>query len=81
LICEYTLRYTEETSYWLIFLTVVYFPLMVSCSIWILHSILGWCAFVGLAVMIILFPIPGYVAKMIQSVQVTRMEKVGIFVL
>jgi hypothetical protein len=79
-ICEYTLRYTEDTSYLLIFLTVVYVPLTVSCSVWFLHSILGWSAFVGLAIMVILFPIPGYVAKIIQGVQVTRMEKVGIFV-
>jgi hypothetical protein len=29
----------------------------------------------GLLVMILLFPIPGYVAKMIQGVQVARMDK------
>jgi hypothetical protein len=34
-------------------------------------------AFVGLAVMVILFPVPGYVAKMIQSVQKEKMDKVG----
>lgn len=34
-------------------------------------------AFVGLVVMILLFPIPGYVAKLIQTVQVERMKKVG----
>lgn len=31
-------------------------------------------AFVGLAVMVALFPLPGYVAKRLQDVHVTRME-------
>jgi len=35
-------------------------------------------AFVGLAVMVILFPVPGYVAKMIQSVQKEKMDKVSL---
>jgi hypothetical protein len=59
--------------------TVVFVPLQVGLSVWFLYSILGWSAFVGLAVMILLFPIPGYVAKMIQGVQVTRMKQVGKF--
>ena len=33
-------------------------------------------SFVGLAVMILLFPIPGYIAKLIQNVQVQAMKKV-----
>lgn len=57
---------------------VVYFPLQVALSVWFLYSILGWSAFVGLLVMVLLFPIPGYVAKMIQGVQETRMKKVCI---
>lgn len=35
-------------------------------------------AFVGLFVMVILFPIPGYVAKKTQSVQKEKMNKVGL---
>lgn len=34
-------------------------------------------ALVGLAVMILLFPLPGLVAKKIQSVQTIKMEKVS----
>lgn len=63
----------------LIDLTVVFVPLQVGLSVWFLYSILGWSAFVGLAVMVILFPIPGYVARMIQGVQVARMKQAGTF--
>lgn len=35
----------------------------------------GFSAFVGLAIMLLLFPIPGYVAKQIQGVQVARLKK------
>jgi len=61
----------------LIHSAVVSVPLQIGLSVWFLYTILGWSAFVGLAVMVALFPIPGYVAKMIQGVQVTRMKKVG----
>ncbi|KAJ8594874.1 hypothetical protein M405DRAFT_929881 [Rhizopogon salebrosus TDB-379] len=55
----------------------LYTPLQVILCIWFLHGILGWSAFVGLAVMVILFPLPGYVAKKIQSVQKEKMNKAG----
>lgn len=64
----------------LIILAVLYVPLQVTCSVWFLYTILGWSAFVGLAIMIGLFPVPGYVAKMIQGIQVVRMKKVGTFI-
>ena len=35
-------------------------------------------AFVGLAVMIILLPVPGYASKLIQGFQKRKMEKVGV---
>ncbi|KAH9059058.1 P-loop containing nucleoside triphosphate hydrolase protein [Lactarius vividus] len=38
-------------------------------SVWFLYNILGWSAFVGMAVMVALFPIPGTVAGKIQKVQ------------
>ena len=33
-------------------------------------------AFVGIATMLILFPVPGYIGKMVQDVQVQRMKRV-----
>ncbi|KAJ8594877.1 hypothetical protein M405DRAFT_759938 [Rhizopogon salebrosus TDB-379] len=56
-------------------MAVLYIPLQVIVSIVFLYNILGWSAFVGLAVMVILFPLPGYVAKMIQTVQKEKMNK------
>ncbi|KAH9166801.1 hypothetical protein EDB89DRAFT_2245991 [Lactarius sanguifluus] len=50
-------------------LLVLYFPLQVVTYIWFLYNILGWSAFVGMAVMVTLFPIPGTVAGKIQKVQ------------
>ncbi|KAG2113689.1 ABC transporter type 1, transmembrane domain-containing protein, partial [Suillus clintonianus] len=50
-------------------------PLQVGMCIWFLYEILGWSAFAGLAVMILLFPLPGYVAQKIQNVQVEKMHK------
>ncbi|KAF7978858.1 hypothetical protein HWV62_44329 [Athelia sp. TMB] len=58
-----------------IMLLLVNAPLLVGLSIWFLYVILGWSAFVGLAIMVLLFPLPGAVASMIQTVQVTRMQK------
>ncbi|KIJ68833.1 hypothetical protein HYDPIDRAFT_173463 [Hydnomerulius pinastri MD-312] len=52
-----------------------YIPLQIGFCIWFLYHILDWSAFVGLAVMVIMFPLPGLVAKKIQSVQTEKMEK------
>ncbi|KAH7903537.1 ABC transporter type 1, transmembrane domain-containing protein [Hygrophoropsis aurantiaca] len=52
-----------------------YAPLQICLSIWILYGILGWSALVGLATMVVLFPIPGYVARKLQTVQVEKMKK------
>ncbi|KAF9015463.1 ATP-binding cassette transporter [Cyathus striatus] len=56
-------------------LVVLYIPLQITLCIIFLYAILGWSAFVGLAVILILFPAPGYVAKLVQDVQVQRMKK------
>ncbi|CDO77193.1 hypothetical protein BN946_scf184747.g6 [Trametes cinnabarina] len=55
---------------------ILYAPAQIIISIVFLYEILGWSAFVGLAAMILLFPIPGYVASMIQGVQTEKMKKV-----
>ena len=36
-------------------------------------------AFVGLGVMMLFFPIPGYISKLIQTAQISRMKKVNLF--
>ncbi|KAH9166802.1 hypothetical protein EDB89DRAFT_2075433 [Lactarius sanguifluus] len=48
---------------------ILYFPLQMGICVWFLHSILGWSAFAGMAVMVALFPIPGAVAGKIQKIQ------------
>ncbi|KAH7905269.1 P-loop containing nucleoside triphosphate hydrolase protein, partial [Hygrophoropsis aurantiaca] len=53
----------------------LYAPLQISLGIWILYGILGWSALVGLATMVVLSPIPGYVTRKFQTVQVAKMEK------
>ncbi|KAH7918842.1 hypothetical protein BV22DRAFT_1100095, partial [Leucogyrophana mollusca] len=53
----------------------LYIPLQISLCIWFVYNILGWSALVGLVVMILLLPIPGYVAQKIQTVQITKMNK------
>jgi hypothetical protein len=55
---------------WLIFISV---HNMYSCNV--------SSAFVGLAVIILMFPIPGYLAKVIQGAQVEKMKKVHTFVI
>ncbi|KAI0052513.1 P-loop containing nucleoside triphosphate hydrolase protein [Auriscalpium vulgare] len=54
---------------------ILYMPLQISLCIWFLYAILGWSAFVGMAMMVILFPVPGYIANMMQTVQKEAMNK------
>jgi len=49
-------------------------PLKITLSIVFLYGVLGWSAFVGLATILLLFPLPGYVAKRIQVVQESRLK-------
>lgn len=81
LLCEHTSSFCRSCQCADGLGSVVYVPLQVALSVWFLYSILGWSAFMGLLVMILLFPIPGYIAKMIQGVQVTRMSKVCVSIL
>ncbi|KAF8058246.1 hypothetical protein FPV67DRAFT_1565726 [Lyophyllum atratum] len=55
-------------------LVLLYIPLQVTLCIVFLYLLLGWSAFVGLAAILLLFPIPGYVAKQIKDVQVVRLK-------
>ncbi|OCH84366.1 multidrug resistance-associated ABC transporter [Obba rivulosa] len=54
---------------------VVMVPLQTGLSIWFLYTVLGWSSFVGLAVMLALFPAPGYITSLTQKVQREKMKK------
>ncbi|KAI0344119.1 multidrug resistance-associated ABC transporter [Trametopsis cervina] len=54
---------------------LVYTPLQIVLSVTFQYQILGWSAFMGLIVIVVMFPIPGYIAKLIQSAQVEKMKK------
>ena len=60
-----------------IFSIVIYFPLQVATCVWFLYRILGWSAFIGVATMVALFPIPGVVADKIREVQKETMKRVS----
>ncbi|KAL0950661.1 hypothetical protein HGRIS_007447 [Hohenbuehelia grisea] len=58
---------------------VVYFlvpiPLEIGLCTWFLYAVLGWSSFVGVGAMVLLYPLPGYVGKLLQSVQKERMKR------
>ncbi|KAJ3551685.1 hypothetical protein NM688_g4563 [Phlebia brevispora] len=54
---------------------VFYIPFQVSLCIWFLYTILGWSALVGLLVIVLMLPIPTYIAKVIQNVEIERTKK------
>ncbi|KAG8995370.1 hypothetical protein FRB90_000200, partial [Tulasnella sp. 427] len=57
------------------FLFVIWYaPVQIGLSIWFLYKILGWAAFVGLGVMILTIPIPGYVASFLNTIQIEQMK-------
>ncbi|KAJ7088653.1 multidrug resistance-associated ABC transporter, partial [Mycena epipterygia] len=57
---------TEAKDIMLLFVNL---PVQLTLCIWFLYVVLGWSAFVGLAVILIMLPIPGYVGKWVQTVQ------------
>ncbi|KAJ7293178.1 hypothetical protein C8J57DRAFT_1703993 [Mycena rebaudengoi] len=54
---------------------VVLIPMSVFFCVIFLYLVLGWSAFVGMGVMVALFPLPGYVAKLVQTVQQQRLKR------
>lgn len=52
-------------------------PLQFTLGMVFLYSVLGWSAFVGLAVMVALMPVPAWVTTRLQGVQIDRMKAVG----
>ncbi|KZV67494.1 P-loop containing nucleoside triphosphate hydrolase protein [Peniophora sp. CONT] len=58
------------------FLVVCIFtPTTVAISLYFLYGILGWSAFVGLAVMLACLPLPTYLTRTLQTVHRTLMQK------
>ncbi|PBK69165.1 hypothetical protein ARMSODRAFT_1019154 [Armillaria solidipes] len=53
----------------------IYVPVQITLCICFLYIVLGWSAFVGLAFIIVMLPIPGFVAKFTQTVQEQRLKK------
>ncbi|KAJ7495858.1 hypothetical protein B0H11DRAFT_2000914 [Mycena galericulata] len=54
---------------------VILVPIQIVVSIIFLYQVLSWSAFVGMGVMVALFPIPGYIAKLQQTIQKGAMKK------
>ncbi|KAH8835448.1 hypothetical protein DL96DRAFT_1730898 [Flagelloscypha sp. PMI_526] len=54
---------------------ILYIPLQIGLSIWFLYVILGYSAFVGLAVIVVTFPVPGFVAKKAQDFQKIQLQR------
>ncbi|KAF8917347.1 P-loop containing nucleoside triphosphate hydrolase protein [Mucidula mucida] len=57
------------------FLIVAYVPIQISLCILFLYTLLGWSAFVGLAILIVMLPIPGRIAKRTHTVQENRLKR------
>ncbi|KAF8213492.1 hypothetical protein K438DRAFT_1956873 [Mycena galopus ATCC 62051] len=63
---------TDSRDFLFLFLLI---PLEIALCVVFLYQVLGWSSFVGMGVMVLLFPLPGYVAKMVQTVQQQRLKK------
>ena len=57
-------------------LSVVYIPIQVIVCIVFLYQILGWSSFIGAITMVILFPLPGWVANQMQYVEAEKLKQV-----
>ncbi|KAF7320184.1 ATP-binding cassette transporter [Mycena kentingensis (nom. inval.)] len=58
-----------------VFILLVLIPVESSLSLIFLYNILGWSSFVGIAIIFGLFPIPGYIANRLKSVQEEQLKK------
>ncbi|KAF4617652.1 hypothetical protein D9613_005677 [Agrocybe pediades] len=54
---------------------ILYIPLQITLCMVFLYQVLGWSSLVGIACMVILLPIPGYIASIMQRAQRQRMKK------
>ncbi|KAJ7791217.1 hypothetical protein B0H14DRAFT_3094524 [Mycena olivaceomarginata] len=53
---------------------MVFIPLQLTLGIWFLYVLLGWSVWVGVGSIVFLSPIPGYMAKLVQSAQKERLK-------
>ncbi|KAJ7625252.1 hypothetical protein DFH06DRAFT_1142177 [Mycena polygramma] len=54
---------------------LIFIPLQLTLGIWFLYGPLGWSVWVGVASIVVLAPMPGYMAKLVQSVQKERLKR------
>ncbi|KAF7314597.1 ATP-binding cassette transporter [Mycena kentingensis (nom. inval.)] len=53
---------------------LIYVPTQLAIGIYFLYVLLGWSVWVGLASIVLLAPLPGYMAKLVQKVQKERLK-------
>ncbi|KAH8086646.1 hypothetical protein BXZ70DRAFT_549376 [Cristinia sonorae] len=53
---------------------ILYIPCQLVLCVLFLYKLLGWSSFVGLAVTALMFPIPGFIASLIQKTQIKKMK-------
>ncbi|KZV76920.1 multidrug resistance-associated ABC transporter [Peniophora sp. CONT] len=56
-------------------LLVLYSPLQCAICVYFLYLLLGWSSFVGMGIMVVCFPLPGWIASKMQAIQKTAMKK------
>ncbi|KAJ6448334.1 P-loop containing nucleoside triphosphate hydrolase protein [Mycena sanguinolenta] len=52
-----------------------YIPCQLALGIYFLYVLLGWAVWVGVASILLLAPVPGYMAKLVQRVQKERLKR------
>ncbi|KAJ6566068.1 P-loop containing nucleoside triphosphate hydrolase protein [Mycena capillaripes] len=62
----------ESRDFLMLFVSI---PGQLGVGIWFLYTVLGWSVLVGVASIILLVPVPGYMAKLVQSVQKERLKR------
>ncbi|KAJ3716918.1 hypothetical protein C8R42DRAFT_587922 [Lentinula raphanica] len=67
------LKIMEEGQHFLVLLTFV--PIQIVCCIVFLHELLGWSAFIGLGLTVVLVPITGAATKSLHGVQEEKMKR------
>ncbi|KAF8171621.1 P-loop containing nucleoside triphosphate hydrolase protein [Mycena galopus ATCC 62051] len=63
---------TDSREFLQLFISI---PLQLALGIWFIYTLLGWSVWIGVASIILLAPVPGYMAKVVQSVQKERLKR------
>ncbi|KAJ6512183.1 multidrug resistance-associated ABC transporter [Mycena vitilis] len=63
---------TDVLELWI---TLLFVPLQVILAIWFLYLILGWSSLVGFAIILITLPLPSYLARKMQALQISARQK------